>query len=63
VANSALTATDDSSRFYDQLIEGGRAAIPTNTLLYTVYAMNSPGIEVPEDWFEIGTIESTSTFT
>ena len=61
VANSTLTATTDEGRFFDQLIEGGRAEIPKDFLLYDVYGRSSG---LPEDdWFKIGEIHTRSFFT
>ena len=61
MANSALEPTTNEGRFFDQLIEGGRAEIPKEILLYEVYGRESP---LPEDdYVKIGEIHTKSFFT
>ena len=59
-ANPDLVATVEGSRFYSQLVEGGSAEIPEDTLLYTVYGTN--GALDSDEWFEIAEVYSTSKF-
>ena len=56
VPNPDLTPTDGDSQFYSQLIEGGSAEIPADTLLYTVFGKN--GALESEEWFEIAEVFS-----
>ena len=48
-ANPDLVATVEGSRFYSQLVEGGSAEIPEDTLLYTVYGTN--GALDSDEWY------------
>ena len=59
-ANPDLVATVEGSRFYSQLVEGGSAEIPEDTLLYTVYGTN--GALDSDEWYEIAEVYSTSKF-
>ena len=47
VAGDNATSTNGDSRFYKQLIEGGRAQIDKDIVLYSVWATEG----VAEDWF------------
>ena len=55
-ANPYLVPTHGNSRFYQQMIKGGDAEIPPNTLLYDVHAKNS-ALEDAEE-FLIGSVWS-----
>ena len=56
-----MIPTNGDSRFFDQLVEGGRAEIPEDFLLYEVYGRDS---DLPEDeWEKIGSIYTKSFFT
>ena len=60
IPNPDLVATTGDSRFYSQMVEGGSAEIPADTLLYTVWGVN--GALDSDEWYEIAEIYSTSTF-
>ena len=47
VAGDYATATNGDTRFYKQLVEGGRPQIDKNVVLYDVWATDG----VAEDWF------------
>ena len=47
VAGEGATATNGDSRFYKQLVEGGRAQIDKDIVLYTVWATEG----VAEEYF------------
>ena len=60
-ANTELTPTDNSSRFFTQMIQGGRAEIPPGSVIYEVWA--TEGALPDEEPFKLGEIRSKSWFT